>query len=54
MSATHGEALEVSSAMRDIVMALEAIDHSQWELDKMKREMQKLVRDPKNRIFAYD
>ena len=25
--------------------ALEAIDHSQWEVDKMKREIQKLVRN---------
>ena len=47
--ATRGEAVEVSSVLREVEQArdeaLDAIDRSQWELDKMKRDMQQLVRE---------
>ena len=47
--ATLGKAIEVSSLEREVEQArdeaLDAIDPSQWELDKMKRDMQQLVRD---------
>ena len=41
-SSERSESLERSRSPHD---ALGAIDHSQWELDKMKRDMQQLVRD---------
>ena len=47
--ATLGKAVEVSSIVREVEQArdeaLDAIDQSQWELDKMKRDMQQFVRD---------
>ena len=47
--ATLGEAVEVSSAVREVEQArdeaLDAIDCSHWELDKMKRDMQQFIRD---------